>query len=72
MNYRYSYERVEMNNSGWSPLGGFGLSADRYREIIDRRAAAGWRFVAAVPLEMRTNGMLEAIELVFEQEAGTV
>ena len=36
--YRYSYEKVEMGGGGWSPLGGFGLSAERYREVIDRRA----------------------------------
>ena len=66
--YSYSYEKVEMGSGGWSPLGGFGLSAERYREVIDRRAGQGWRFVSAVPLETRANGMIESIELVFEME----
>jgi len=66
--YRYDYERLEMGGGGWSPIGGFGLTAEKYREIVDRRAAAGWRVVTAVPLEGRTNGMLETIDLVFEKE----
>ena len=66
--YRYSYEKVEMGGGGWSPLGGFGLSAERYREVIDRRAGQGWRFVSALPLETRANGMVESIELGFGKE----
>ena len=49
--YRYDYERLEMGGGGWSPIGGFGLTAEKYREIVDRRAAAGWRFFTSVPLE---------------------
>ena len=69
MKYRYSYEKLELSGGGWSPIGGFGLTTERYREIIDRRAAEGWRFVASVPLEMRASGMVESIELVFEKPA---
>ncbi len=71
MKYRYEYERLEVGGNGWSPIGGFGLSSEKYREVINRRAEAGWRFVAMVPLESRANGMVETYELVFEQEAGS-
>ena len=68
MKYRYEYEKMEVGGNGWSPFGGFGLSSESYRKIIDRRAADGWRFAAMVPLEMRANGMVETFDLVFEQE----
>lgn len=67
MKYRYEYEKVEVGGNGWSVLGGFGLSSEKYREIVDRRAEEGWRFVAMVPLETRASGMTESYELVFEQ-----
>lgn len=66
--YRYEFERVELGDSGWNPFGGFGLTAEQYREVVNRRAAEGWRFITAVPLEGRANGMLESIDLVFEKE----
>lgn len=66
--YRYEYERVELGGAGWNPFGGFGLTAEAYRETVNRRAADGWRFITAVPLESRANGMLESIDLVFEKE----
>lgn len=66
--YQYEFERVELGGAGWSPFGGFGLTAGQYREIVNRRAEDGWRFITVVPLETRANGMLEAIDLVFEKE----
>lgn len=69
MKYRYEYEKLEVGGNGWSPIGGFGLSTEKYHEVINRRAEQGWRFAAMVPLEMRANGMVESYELVFEREA---
>lgn len=66
--YRYEFERVELGDSGWNPFGGFGLTAEQYREVVNRRAEDGWRFITVVPLETRANGMLESIDLVFEKE----
>lgn len=66
--YRYEYERVELDGSGWNPFGGFGLTSEQYREVVNHRAAEGWRFITVVPLESRANGMLESIDLVFEKE----
>lgn len=70
MNYRYSYEKLDVGGNGWSPIGGFGMSTEKYREIIDCRAAEGWRFVAMVPLETRANGMVESYDLIFERPEG--
>ena len=41
---------------------------DEHREIIDRYARDGWRFVAAIPTEQRGYGMIYELELVFEKK----
>lgn len=38
-----------------------------HREIICRRAAAGWRFCGAVPAE-QVNGSILSVDLIFERE----
>ncbi len=29
MNYRYSYEKLDVGGNGWSPIGGFGMSTEK-------------------------------------------
>lgn len=68
--YQYEYETVEFGSNGYSLFGGIGLTAEGYREIVSRRAAEGWRFVACVPVTQRAGGFIECIDLVFEKDAG--
>lgn len=56
--YRYIY--VESKVTGW-------LSTDNHREIIDRYASEGWRFVAAIPKASGSYGQIVAHDLVFEK-----
>ena len=55
----YKYLYVE------SKAGGL-LSEDNHREIIDKYAAEGWRFVAAIPKKSGSYGQITANDLVFE------
>ena len=58
-NEMYKYLYVE------SKAGGL-LSEDNHREIIDKYAAEGWRFVAAIPKKRGSYGQITANDLVFE------
>ena len=51
-----------MEREGWIFAGFQG-----YREVIDREAADGWRFVNWMPLDV-TNGAMTRIDLIFERE----
>ena len=63
----YRYEYVPLYTGG-----GFWLnnSDSQHREIIDRYAAAGWRYVGYIPTEFTGNGGTKSIELIFVREAG--
>ena len=39
-----------------------------HREVIDRHAAEGWRYVGWVPAYINGNGRIEHSELIFERE----
>lgn len=68
MKYVYSYETVTCELSGWGALGGNVYETGPYREIIDRKAAAGWRYVGFLPVKQRGTGHLAQIDLIFEKE----
>ena len=60
---RYQYVSVE---------GRYGLaktSFEEHREIIDRFAADGWRFVGAIPTLIVGYGMIKRLDLVFEKQS---
>ena len=61
----YRYEYVPLYTGG-----GFWLnnSDSQHREIIDRYAAAGWRYVGYVPTAQHATGQIDTIDLVFERE----
>ncbi len=48
-------------------LGGFSLDPE-YRNIIDRAAEEGWRYVGFLPLTQLSNGAILEYDLIFEQE----
>lgn len=65
--YEYEFETLELNAGGYSLFGGVGIQTDGHREIIRRRAEAGWRYVGWLPTVQRATGHVEEIELVFER-----
>lgn len=42
---------------------------DEHREIINQYAAREYRFVTAIPTEMKINGCVRKMDLIFEKEA---
>ena len=61
----YEYEYVNLRTGG----GFFFDNSDAaHRDIIDKRAKDGWRFVAAVPTQFTSYGGTKAVDLVFERE----
>ena len=67
--YIYSYEKVVCSFSDWGPFGGNVMETQNYREIIDQKAKAGWRYVGFIPVAQRGTGHIEEMDLVFEKEA---
>lgn len=43
-------------------------SVSEHREIIDRYALQGYRFVGMIPTELSATGCLRRMDLVFETE----
>lgn len=68
MKYVYSYETIRYDTTDWGPFAGNVYEAQGYREVIERKAAQGWRFVAAVPTKQRGTGHTQEMDLVFEKE----
>ena len=66
--YRYEYERLSIDFSGWGPLGGNEYRSEMHRQIIDRRAKQGWRYVGYIPAAQRGTGHVSEIDLVFEKQ----
>lgn len=52
-------------------VSGLGITEYRFeklRDVINRYANEGWRYVGFVPVLQRGNGYIEEIELIFEKE----
>jgi len=52
-------------------VSGIGITEYRFeklRDVINRYANEGWRYVGFVPVLQRGNGYIEEIELIFEKE----
>lgn len=64
----YEFENVPCESGGYSLFGGVGLETSGHRELICKRAAAGWRFVGCIPARQRAGGFIEMMDLVFERE----
>ena len=63
--YVYQYHRMTTKVSG------IGIAEYRFenmRDVIDKYANDGWRYVGFVPVLQRGNGYIEEIELIFEKE----
>ena len=66
--YHYEYERVCSDISGWGMLSGNRYGTEEYREIINQRAAQGWRYIGFIPAVQRGTGHIEEMDLVFDRE----
>lgn len=63
----YQYEYVSLHTGG-----GFWIdNVDcAHREIIEKYAAQGWRYVGFVPTEFSSYGGIKELDLVFERRVG--
>ena len=60
----YQYKYIPMDT------GGGVLSGSReHRELIDKYAAEGWRYVGFLPVSFTGRGGISSVDLVFEREA---
>jgi hypothetical protein len=61
----YEYQYIEIHTGGgfWIDNGSGG-----HREVIDREARDGWRYVGYVPLTFSSRGGIKSMDLVFERE----
>ena len=66
--YTYEYERISSGLSGWGLGSGNKYGTEGYKEIIDRRARAGWRYVGFLPAVQRGTSHIEEMDLIFEKE----
>ena len=64
--YVYEYERISSNLTGWG-FSGDKYETEEYKEIINKRAAEGWRYVGFIPALQRGTGHIQAMDLVFER-----
>lgn len=66
--YEYEFETVVAEQEGYSFVGGVGIVTRAHREVIARRAEAGWRLAGCIPVQQRGAGFMEAWDLIFERE----
>ena len=62
MGYKYKFVRVELNRGFWTK----GPKQD-YREIVERLATEGWRFVQIFAPAISGYGKATYFELTFER-----
>ncbi|MCI6055181.1 DUF4177 domain-containing protein [Dysosmobacter sp.] len=62
--YEYKYLPVETG-------GGFLSGSREHRELIDRYAAEGWRYVGFFPVAFTGHGGISNVDLIFEREKTT-
>ncbi|HIV67619.1 MAG TPA: DUF4177 domain-containing protein [Candidatus Butyricicoccus stercorigallinarum] len=66
--YRYEYETVCCELSGWGLGSGNVYGIEDYRAIISQRASEGWRYVGFIPTRQRGTGHIQELYLIFEKE----
>jgi hypothetical protein len=65
--YMYEFERISSGLTGWG-FSGNKYETEEYKEIINKRAADGWRYIGFIPVSQRGTGHIEEMDLVFERE----
>lgn len=66
--YTYEYETVIIEFSGYGLFNGNVYSIEEYRNIIEKRAKNGWRYIGFIPTKQRGTGHIEEIDLIFEKK----
>ena len=66
--FKYEYETVSCEVGGWGMGSGNSYGIGDYREIINRRAAEGWRYVGFIPTKQRGTGHMQELDLIFEKQ----
>ena len=61
------YEYFHVKVSAKSTFGSVSIDPE-YRNIIDRAAEEGWRYVGYLPVQQTANGAILEYDLIFEQE----
>lgn len=61
----YEYFHVKLSTK--STFGAVTIDPE-YRNIIDRAAEEGWRYVGFLPVSQSANGAIFEYDLIFEQE----
>lgn len=61
----YEYFHVKLSTK--STFGAVTIDPE-YRNIIDRAAEEGWRYVGFLPVSQSANGVILEYDLIFEQE----
>ena len=61
--YEYFYVTVTAKSSFFSTS-----SDPEYRNIINRAAEEGWRYVGFLPVQQTANGAILEYDLIFERE----
>ena len=65
--YTYEYERIHVY-TGRVQWATNKSETTGYREVIGRRAKAGWRYVGIIPVTQIGSGIVLEMDLVFEKE----
>ena len=66
--YKYEYVTVTAYKQEVTFVNGASWEIWKHRDIIDARAAQGWRYVGYLPVKQRGAGFIEDLELIFEKE----
>lgn len=66
--YTYEYEKVIIEFSGFGLINGNVYGIEEYKDIIEKRASEGWRYVGFIPTKQRGTGHIEEIDLIFEKK----
>ncbi len=65
--YKYEYEKVRCDMSGWGAFNGNVYEIGDFKAIISKRASQGWRYAGYIPTKQRGTGHVEELELIFEK-----
>lgn len=67
--YQYEYVKVsaEIGPIG-AKISGDVNSLECYRDIINARAADGWRYIGYIPTKESIRGYIREMDLIFEKE----
>lgn len=65
--YTYEYERIHVY-TGRAQWANSKSETTGHREIIERRAKAGWRYAGFIPVTQSGTGTVMDMDLIFEKE----